>query len=156
METLSTQPLENAYIEGLAWLEGSWAGRINGDHVEEIWTSATADAMMGMFRLVAEGKLRFYEFIVMVQKGKTIEMRIKHFDPDLNGWEEKEESSVFFLTELKKRQAVFFQGSENKPLWLIYESENASKLRIYFKPRDNSPIGDKAFSFQRIDLHPPS
>ena len=154
METLSTQPLENAHLEGIAWLEGCWAGRINGDCVEEIWARATAGAIMGMFRWVAKGELRFYEFITIAQNGKNIEMRIKHFDPDLNGWEEKKESTMFFLSELKDRQAVFFQESENKPLWLIYESADESVLRIYFKPQDNSPVGDRVFSFQRVDLHP--
>lgn len=154
METFSTQPLEGAHLEGLAWLEGFWAGRINGDCVEEIWASAAAGAMMGMFRWVAEGELRFYEFITIVQNGKNIEMRIKHFDPDLNGWEEKKESTMFFLSELDDRRAVFFQESENKPLWLIYESPSESALRVYFKPQDNSPVGDSVFTFQRGDFRP--
>ena len=137
-------------MEDLAWLEGLWVGKINSDYVEEVWTKATAGAMMGMFRWVTKGRLRLYEFMTIAQNGKNIEMRIKHFDPDLSGWEEKEESTVFCLSELSDRQAVFFQKSESKPLWLVYKSPSESTLRLYFEPRGNSPVGDKVFSFQRV------
>jgi len=150
VKTYATPLLANAHLEDLAWLEGTWRGRINGDYVEEIWAMPTASAMMGMFRWAAAGKLRFYEFMVIAESGGSIVMKIKHFSPDLSGWEEKNESIEFFLSELHNRQAVFFQRSENKPLWLVYESLLESALKISFEPRENSPVVDKEFSMQKV------
>lgn len=150
MERFPTRPMEDARLEDLAWLEGTWRGQINGDYTEEVWTGATAGAMMGMFRQASEGRLRFYEFMIIVERDKNIELRIKHFDPDLIGWEDKDKSTMFSLCELGDRQAVFLQESEGKPRWLVFESASESELKIYFMPQDDSPAKEGAYHFRRV------
>ena len=150
MEAFPTRPLEDAQLQDLAWLEGIWRGQINNDYTEEVWTGLAAGAMMGMFRQVSGGRLRFYEFMIIAERDKNIELKIKHFDPDLRGWEEKDKSTVFWLCELGDREAVFLQESEGKPLWLIFESVSESELKIYFMPQEDSPVKEGAYHFQRV------
>jgi hypothetical protein len=149
MGEFSTRALVDARLEGLAWLEGFWSGHVNGDEVDEVWTGASADAMMGMFRCVREGRVRFYEFMTITKGPEQTDLTIKHFDSALVGWEEKDGAARFVLTEASGKHAVFHQTSGDKPLWLVYESLDGSGLRIYFRPIENSPVGDSEFSFRR-------
>jgi hypothetical protein len=149
MEEFTSSPLADAKLEDLAWLEGSWSGQVDGDEVDEVWTGASAGAMMGMFRCVREGKVRFYEFMTITKASAQVDLTIKHFDPALVGWEEKDAAARFVLTGSTGQQAVFHQASGDKQLWLVYESRNGSELRIYFRPIENSPVGDSEFYLRR-------
>jgi hypothetical protein len=148
MGDFSTRPLVNGQLEGLAWLEGYWSGQVNGDEVDEVWAKAAAGAMMGMFRCVREGKVRFYEFMTIAKGPEQIDLTIKHFDPALVGWEDKDDAARFVLTESTGKRAVFHQSSGDKQLWLVYESPDGSELKIYFRPIENSPVGDAVFTFR--------
>ncbi len=149
MEDFSAIPLVKAELDNLRWLAGSWSGRVDGDDMEEVWTEPSAGAMMGMFRHIADGSVRFYEFMTITKEPEHIKLTIKHFNPDLVGWEDKDGAARFVLTRSTGKQAVFHQSSANKPLWLIYETLDGSTLRIYFRPVENSPVGDSEFLFRR-------
>lgn len=149
MGEFSDCPLANARLEGLRWLEGFWSGQVNGDDVDEVWAAASAGAMMGMFRCVSKGKVRFYEFMTISKNPERIDLTIKHFNAGLVGWEEKDNAVRFVLTESAANRAVFYQSSSNKHLWLIYESSDESALKVYFRPVENSPVGDSEFTFHR-------
>ena len=150
MEEFSTNPPPDARLEDLAWLEGFWTGTVGTDQVDEVWSGASADAMMGMFRSVGKGGVRFYEFMTISKGAEQIDLTIKHFDSALVGWEEKENAARFVLTEATGQRAVFHQTSGEKPLWLIYESPDGSELKIYFRPIENSPVGDSVFTLDLI------
>jgi hypothetical protein len=149
MEGFSASPLVDAQLEDLAWLEGSWSGQANGDKVNEIWSEVSADAMMGMFRCIREGVIRFYEFMTITKGTEQVDLTIKHFSGALVGWEEKDKAARFTLTELTEKRAVFHQSSGDKPLWLVYEATDGRGLRIYFRPIENSPVGDSEFVLHR-------
>jgi hypothetical protein len=149
MGDFSSCPLLNAQLEDLAWLEGFWSGQVDGDEVDEVWTGASAGTMMGMFRCIREGKVRFYEFMTITKDSEHTELTIKHFDPALVGWEEKDDAVRSVLTECSAKHAVFHQSSDDKQVWLVYESLDGSRLRIYFRPIENSPVGDSEFSLHR-------
>jgi hypothetical protein len=149
MGDFSTRPLVDARLEDLAWLEGPWSGRADGDEVEEVWTAASAGEMMGMFRCISEGKVRFYEFMTIAKGPDRTDLTVKHFGPGLVGWEEKDGAARFALTESTGKRAVFHQDSGSKPLWLVYENLDGSGLRIYFRPVENSPVGDSEFRLRR-------
>jgi hypothetical protein len=46
--------------------------------------------MVGHFRLVAGGKPRFYEIMLLDRVEQGLRLRVKHFHPDFRGWEEKD------------------------------------------------------------------
>ena len=149
MEDFSASPLVNTDLNDLRWLAGSWSGRVDGDEMEEVWTGPLAGSMMGMFRHISDGSVRFYEFMTITRESKHTNLTIKHFNPDLVGWEEKDGAARFILTQVTGERAVFHQVSADKPLWLVYESPDGSTLRVYFRPVENSPVGDSEFLFHR-------
>ena len=99
-----------ARVEDVAWLAGRWIGEGLGGCSEETMSPPVAGQMMGMFRQTKpDGSLWFYEFYTIAPKGDSIAMRIKHFNPDMSGWEEKDGFVEFPLVALEKG-AVWFDG----------------------------------------------
>lgn len=97
-----------AKIEELAWLAGRWIGEGLGGCAEESLSPPVASEIMGKFRqLNADGTVRFYEFYTIAEKEGSLLWRIKHFSPDLEGWEEKDETTDFRLVSIEGRTAYF-------------------------------------------------
>ncbi|MDZ7627362.1 MAG: DUF6265 family protein [Parvularculaceae bacterium] len=97
-----------AKIEDLAWLEGRWIGKGLGGCAEESVSPPVAREIIGKFRqLNADGTLRFYEFYTIAEKDGSLLWRIKHFNPDLTGWEDKDKSTEFRLVAIDGQTAYF-------------------------------------------------
>jgi Domain of unknown function (DUF6265) len=98
-------------ISDLAWLEGSWEGRgIDGAPVVEVYSRAADGAMIGHFRqLKADGKAMFFELITIAESEGSLSYNVKHFNPDLTGWEEKNEVRRFPLSA-KRQERWEFSG----------------------------------------------
>lgn len=102
-----------ASIDQLAWLEGHWEGNAMGGTAEEIWAAPKGGAMMGMFRAERGGEISFYEFFTVQEIEGSLLLQIKHFQRDLTGWEEKNETVDFPLVKLEDR-TVWFDGMTMK------------------------------------------
>lgn len=96
-------------VEDLSWMVGYWSGPGFGGECEEVWMPAKDGHMVGTFRFWMDGELVFSEFMNLVQEGESVSMKLKHFNPDLSGWEEKEEWTTFRLIELGENK-VWFHG----------------------------------------------
>lgn len=96
-------------VEDLSWLVGYWTGPGLGGECEEVWMPAVDGHMIGTFRLWNEGKLVFSEFMNLVQEGESFSMKLKHFNPDLSSWEEREKWTTFRLVEIGEN-IVWFHG----------------------------------------------
>lgn len=94
-------------VEELNWLAGYWTGTGLGGDCEEVWLPAKDGHMIGTFRFWNEGKLVFSEFMNVIQDGESVSIKLKHFNPDLSGWEEKEKWTTFKLIELGTNTAWF-------------------------------------------------
>lgn len=89
-----------ATLADMAWLQGSWEGEgIEGAPALEAYAPAAGGQMVGHFRqLNKDGSVMFYELITIVEQGGSLAYRLKHFNPDLTGWEDKDKVAVFPLT----------------------------------------------------------
>jgi hypothetical protein len=92
---LATSPLEE-----LSWLEGSWEGPgISGAPATEVYSAPAGGQIVGHFRqMKADGSPMFYELMIIDEKDRKLRYRLKHFTPDLTGWEEKSEVREFPFT----------------------------------------------------------
>lgn len=131
-----------ATLGGMAWLAGSWTGDALGGQVEEIWSPPQAGAMMGMFRLLREGKTVFYELMTLVEENGSLVLRVKHFNPDLTGWEDKGASVDFALVAVDGDR-FFFDG-------LTFERRGADAVAIYvvISAKDGT-VREEAFFYNR-------
>lgn len=96
-----------ASIEDMAWLAGRWLGEGFGGTLEENWNPPLGGTMAATFRLVEEGKPHFYEICLIEPEGNSLVYKVKHFNPGLTGWEEKDEYVSFPLIKLEPNAAYF-------------------------------------------------
>ena len=142
---LGDRPSPPAKIDVMAWLEGSWEGEGLGGFNEEIWSPPRDGVMMGMFRHFKQERTVFYEFLTFVEEKGSVVLKLKHFNPDFSGWEEKAAFVDFPLVAVEEG-AVHFDG-----LSFIRESPDA--LRIYLLLRDSKTkeMREEVFKMRRVN-----
>lgn len=100
----------SATIADAAWLVGRWEGTGLGSAVEESWLPPAGGTMSAVFRLSGEGGPRFYELMTIREDEEgSLTFDLKHFGPDLVGWEEREETQRFPLVA-KDPRTLWFDG----------------------------------------------
>jgi len=139
---LGDRPSPPATLASMSWLQGHWTGEGLGGLSEETWSPANGGVMMGMYRLLKEGKPVFYEFLMLVEENGTIAMKLKHFNPDFTGWEEKTAHVTFKLVAVEDR-AVYFDG-------LSFFRDTDDTLRIYLLLKDKEGhVREELFKMRR-------
>lgn len=96
-----------AEIADLAWLQGYWVGEGLGGQTEELWMPPMADRMYGTFTLVREGEIVFTEAMLLIEEEGSLTLRVKHFDKEFVGWEEKDGFVSFPLVRAGENEAYF-------------------------------------------------
>ena len=94
-------------LENIAWISGTWYGEAFGGITEEIWSEPSGGSMMASFKLINDDKVTFYEIEVIREIENTLILQLKHFGPDLKGWETKDETVDFPLKEITETKVVF-------------------------------------------------
>ena len=94
------QAEESKTLPDLSWLEGHWVGDGFGGVCEESWMPLSGGTMVGTFKLVVLDKVSFYEIMTLVpSKNGGYDLNVKHFNPDMTGWEEKGDVVTFTFIE---------------------------------------------------------
>jgi len=136
-------------IGDLAWMSGEWEGKMENGAIEEHWMEPLGDNMTGMFRFVKEGAVRFYEFMSIDQEAMGPALRLKHFNPNLVGWEEKEQAVVLRLVSSRKDQAVFDNGDTERTTRLTYRRTEPDSLMVRLERRRSGKMDTEDFRFAR-------
>jgi hypothetical protein len=103
------KPSPPARIADFAWLEGTWVGEGFGAELRETFSQAVGGQMPGHFSVVSKGKPSMYEFEMLAEVGPSLEYRVRHFNPDMTAWEEKDKFVRFPLVAVEK-DVWFFDG----------------------------------------------
>ncbi len=98
-----------ARIDAAAWLEGDWVGHGLGGTSDEAWLAPFAGSMGGVYRGMRNGRVTFFEIATLVEWGPSLLFRVKHFAPDLRGWEPQEKTVDFPLVRVAPG-ALFLGG----------------------------------------------
>ena len=96
-------------IEQLSWYEGRWEGEGFGGMVEENFGPPLGGTMIGTFRVISENGPSFYEMLIIEPDENSLVYKVKHFNPDFTGWEEKEDYVPFKLIKIEGNK-VYFNG----------------------------------------------
>lgn len=133
---------EKAGIADMKWLAGTWQGTALGGFSEEIYSLPKDGVMMGVYRLIKDGKTVFYEILTILEEKESLVIRLKHFNADLTGWEEKDQSVSFrFIKKDDKR--IFFEG-------LTFEPIGKNDLNIYLAIRQkDGKVNEEIFRYKR-------
>lgn len=127
-----------ASIDQVAWIEGHWRAEALGGVAEEYWSAPAGNAIMGMFRLLRNDRTVFYEIFTITEESGSLMLRLKHFNPDLKGWEEKDETVDFPLVKISA-EGVWFDGltmlkadSDNMVVYVRSESQDGTVSELVF------------------------
>jgi hypothetical protein len=121
LDSLITSP--KASLSDVSWISGTWKGEAFGGITEEIWSKPMGDSMMASFKLVADGKVQFYEIEIIRQVKESLILQLKHFNGDLKGWETKDETIDFPLVKITKN-TIYFDG-------MTFEKVSDNEMNVY-------------------------
>ncbi len=151
MSRYPSESLQMTSVDPLSWLVGQWIGEDADQLIEEHWSTPQGEALMGMFRFIRAGEPRFYEFMTIAVEGQEVVLRIKHFNPGLTGWEEKDESVIYPLVRADSGKAVFFKRGSTQPNWMVYWREGDA-LSVHFEDAEGETEGGR-FEFKLAACH---
>lgn len=132
-----------ASIDDVAFLSGHWQGDGMGGFNEELWGQPLGGSMMGLFRHVSEEEPVFSEIMQIAEEDGTLVLRLKHFNPDLTGWEEKDGMVTFPLVRIDEGEAAFFQA-------LTYRLVSENELTIYLALHGEAGVREVVFELHRV------
>ncbi|WP_374407080.1 DUF6265 family protein [Pelagerythrobacter sp.] len=133
-----------ASIADAAWLIGDWVGTgIDGAEAAEVWLPPSGDTMVGLFvQEKPEGGLMFTEHMYMAEEEGSLVLKLKHFDPDLTGWEEKDGMVRFRLLSIEPCVAYFSS--------LTYKCDGEDGLLVAVRVKgEGDAVEELVFRFQR-------
>ena len=131
-----------ASLEDTTWIEGHWKGEAFGGIAEEIWSPPLGGSMMFVFKLVADGKVQFYEIGHIREVENSLILQLKHFHGDLKGWEEKDDTVDFKLVKIEG-QRIYFDG-------LTFEKITEDEMNVYVVVGDEGGDSEEVkFNYKR-------
>ena len=98
-----------ANLDQMDWLVGQWQGEgIRGAPATESWLAPMGGIMVGTFvRQEADGAIMFTEHLYLMEEDGSLALKLKHFNADLTGWEEKDDFLTFRLVAIEPCAAYF-------------------------------------------------
>ncbi|MBT8220516.1 MAG: hypothetical protein KJP00_11860 [Bacteroidia bacterium] len=129
--------------DDIEWISGDWIGDGFGGTSYEHWSKPIADIMTGTYRHVSDGKNNFFEFFTISkrQDGSFVLM-LRHFNPDMNAWEDKEGQLVWEFNG-KTDDSITFGPC-------TYKRVGEDKMEIELIMQRNGKKDTEIFNFKRI------
>jgi hypothetical protein len=137
------------HVSQLNWIAGHWQGELWGGKLEEIWTEAEGDCMMGMFRFVKDNKVKFYEFLTIEQESEGPVLKLKHFNRGLKGWEEKEVSIDFPLISSTTNEVLFQRREKDTPTKMMFRLKDNETLVVILENLKDGKWVAEEFLYKR-------
>lgn len=142
-------PPAAASIEDLAWLAGSWRGQALGGEVTETYSAPLGGRITGHF-VAGDGKggVTFTEIVDYVPVGRSIAYRVRHFAPDMTGWEDKTGKPEVFPLIAVERNRWFFNG-------MTLERTGPNSLTMWVRIGDGAGAKEVPFRLTRAEPQQP-
>ena len=118
--------------------------------MDEVWSAPLGNCMMCSYRCVKNGKVVFYEF-VLIEQNETEPvpvMKLRHFNPGSVGWEDKASPYLYPLIELTPTKATF-QAADKKTT-LSYERTSSTTLKAVLIQEKDGKKTSTEFLFSSI------
>lgn len=128
------RPGPAANIGDLAWLEGHWEGAMPEGPVEHVILSPRHGQMPSFVRAIGRDGVLFYEISVFTEHRGSLAVRVKHFTPDMIGWEAQRASIDRPLVE-RDGNLFRFDG-------ITFERQGPDAFTVYFLNRKGALEGD--------------
>jgi Domain of unknown function (DUF6265) len=135
-------------VQDLAFISGHWQGGVTGGIFDEEWSPPSADSMMGMFRYMENGAVKFYEFMVIEATATGPMLRLRHFDPGLVGWEDKNAALSLPVSSFTDKQVVF--SNADNSVRLTYRRSSPDTLTVILEHNAGGHKGRQEFDYSLV------
>ncbi len=98
-----------ASLADASLLVGSWTGNAFGGTFEQVWNPPSAGSMVGLFKLMHDSEVSFFEILLLAEEEGTLNLKVKHFNADFSAWEDKKEHITFRFIKAEE-DALHFSG----------------------------------------------
>ncbi len=129
-------------IDKLSWIEGNWTTEKWGGTVEEYWSAPSGNSIIGMFRFIVDGKLRFSEHFTITEVDGNLTLRLRHFDANFISWEEKDEYLEFRFVDMGD-SSITFNG-------IRYELLDSGELKVNLELKRDDKTEIEEFIFSKM------
>jgi hypothetical protein len=130
-------------IRNLAFMAGKWTTKSEWGDMEENWSEPFGNSMMCSYRCVKDGKVVFYEFIVIEQTESGPVMKLRHFSPGNIGWEEKDRPYEYPLMFLEPDRARFERPDKKTALTFYRTSPQMMNVILERQDKDGKWVQDE-------------
>jgi hypothetical protein len=130
-------------IKDLAFMAGKWETKGEWGDMEENWSEPYGNSMMCSYRCVKDGKVVFYEFIVIEQAAGGPVMKLRHFSPGNIGWEEKDKPYEYPLMFLEPDRARFERPDKKTALTFYRVAKDKLKVILEREDKDGKWVQDE-------------
>ena len=133
-----------ATLAEAAWLVGDWVGTgIGGAQASEVWLPPTGPTMVGLFvQEKPDGAIMFTEHMYLSEEAGSLMVKLKHFNPDLTGWEDKDGMVRFRLLAIEPCAAYFAS--------LTYRCDGDDGLLVAVRMKsEGDKVNELVFRFKR-------
>ena len=132
-----------ATLQDVSWLVGSWTGDAFGSRFEEVWNAPSAGSMVGMWKLMKDDQVVFYELMLIVEEEGSLSLKVKHFADDFTAWEVKEDFVRFRLVAFDEN-AVHFSG-------LSFHRISDDEIHGYIVLHSKGEVREEKLIYHRAD-----
>ena len=100
--------------------------------------------MVGSFKLSSNSKVKFYEIEIIREVADSLVLQLKHFNHDLKGWEEKEQTVDFPLVKIEDN-AAYFDGFTIRKI-------SADEMHMFVVFSREAELKEASFKYKRVML----
>jgi hypothetical protein len=132
MFSLPKQQQTHIHLDSLKWIIGNWYSGNDIEKMEEHWHPKMGNALAGWFRWEKNQSIFLYEFMLFQQNDNGVKLKIKHFNTDLVGWEDKDKWVEYIAWESTANKIMLKAADPNHTPWMCYEKvDNALGVNFY-------------------------
>ena len=118
-----------ASVQDLAFMAGHWTGQVDTAQIEQTCAAPDHGFMMCMFRLAEQGKTELLELYALQEKDGTVEMRVRHFTPEL-GEERMPAPFSYRVTSISPTQVVLENPAGSYPKRATIERSGPDEMVV--------------------------
>jgi hypothetical protein len=123
--------MEPKGLNTLAFLRGTWSGKVGEDWVEETWSGANGDSVIGMFRWQVAGKqTTMWELLSIKDEGGKPVLRLRHFDAKFEPWKNEAGAVEGMSAKEMTEKRVLFVAEAGALKSVEYKSPRADVLEV--------------------------
>ncbi|MBK9170879.1 MAG: hypothetical protein IPM24_25955 [Bryobacterales bacterium] len=133
-------------VADLGWLAGHWRAERGGAVIEEVWTAPEQGNMTGMFRMLQEGRVVFFELFSAEDSIGGAVVYLRHFRAGLLALEDREKPMRWAVEEVSAGLLVLRRFDDRlAPAKLTYRLEGDELVATLERPQG----GEEAVSEYR-------